>query len=98
MGLRTASIVGLGAPIVMALAGLLGIPGIFDAVPPGRTLFVTSLAVATLLLTFVPTARHHLRLVGITSGYLLALEAIFGLLRAVPPFARPSSPAPRSFW
>lgn len=83
-GLRVASIVGIGGPLLMGLIGFAGVSGILTVVPPGRMLAAVFLATIPLTISCFPAARPHLRLVGIVAGILISLEAIFGTMRTVP--------------
>jgi signal transduction histidine kinase len=83
-GLRVASIVGIGGPLLMGLIGFAGVSGILTVVPPGRMLAAVFLASVPLAISCIPAARPHLRLVGIVAGILISLEAIFGTMRTVP--------------
>jgi signal transduction histidine kinase len=80
-GLRTASAVGVGGPLLMILLGFLGVPGVFHVYTPTRSLLVVSLALVPLGISFIKDAERHLRSVGIAAGFLISLEAVLGLMR-----------------
>jgi signal transduction histidine kinase len=42
------------------------------------------LGIVPLAISYLPSARPHLRLVGILAGLLIAIESIFGVMRTVP--------------
>jgi signal transduction histidine kinase len=85
-GLRTASAIVIGAAILVAAIGLLGVPDIVEVFTPGRILITLSLGLVPMAISFIPAAQPHLRLIGILVGVLISLESILGLL---PSFSDP---------
>jgi signal transduction histidine kinase len=75
-GVRTASAVGIGGPILLVLMGSLGVPGILDVFTLERSVLSILLAGAPLALSFFPRSHPHMRALGIATGLLVALEAI----------------------
>src|SRR3990172_11687559 len=82
-GLYTASGVGIGGPLLVALLGLAGVPGIFEVFSLERLLLALLLALVPLAIFFLPAARPHLRPLGILAGFLISLESILGLMRTL---------------
>ena len=82
-GLYTASGVGIGGPLLVALLGLAGVPGIFEVFSLERLLLALLLALVPLAISFIPAARPHLRPLGILAGFLISLESILGLMRTL---------------
>lgn len=83
-GLYTASGVGIGGPLLVALIGLAGVPGILEVLPFERLRLALLLALVPLVVSLIPGARPHVRLLGIVTGFLISLESILGLMRTVP--------------
>lgn len=83
-GLYTASGVGIGGPLLVALLGLAGVAGILEVFTFERLLAAMLLAIVPLAISIIPGARPHIRLLGILTGFLICLESILGLLRTLP--------------
>jgi signal transduction histidine kinase len=83
-GLRTASGIGIGGPLLMVLLGVAGAPGILKIFTLDRMLLALFAALVALAVSFIPGARPHLRLLGVLSGVLIAFEVVLGLMRALP--------------
>ncbi len=83
-GLRVASILGIGGPLLMALVGVAAVPRMLTVVPFDRMVLALLLGFVPLAISYVPAARPHLRLVGIVAGLLISIESIYGVMRTVP--------------
>ncbi|HXV61354.1 MAG TPA: HAMP domain-containing sensor histidine kinase, partial [Vicinamibacteria bacterium] len=83
-GLRIASGIAIGGSLLVVLMGLLGVPGMSQLFTLERGLPTLALAFVPFGLSFVPSLQPYYRLIGALAGFLVSLEAIFGLMSTVP--------------
>jgi signal transduction histidine kinase len=83
-GLRTAATIGVAAPLLMWVLGVVGIPGLLRVFPPERLLISLLLGLVPLGISFVRGAASQARLVGVVAGTLLCLESVSSLWATVP--------------